>query len=452
VLYVYRLGFTGVWGKKPFERIMLLGRKIGKYLYRLRAPLGIAAFAGMFVLAAWLRHLNFTSDLLLFSYLQTVGSLLSFTYAANALVRFRGTHDRLTLMLALGFVLAGMVETLAVLSFYGQISIGTELARVPMAWMVGRTLLAILLLAALVVERRVPHSREPGRDIAIAIFVVGVVAYLTSAVYFGSLIEPSIHPWARIARPWDLFPAILFLFAAVGFGRRLNARSSAFDHALVVALWINVACHVVISQSVRSFDAPFMLAQVLKVASYALVLGGALLDNARLFDQVRELAVSDSLTGLGNYRKLIASLEAEIQRSRRTRRSFAVLLMDLDGLKQINDRHGHLVGSQAICRLGNVLRLNSRNLDTAARYGGDEFALVLPESGVEVVQRVGERIRERLADDTEFPKVSVSVGAAVFPQDGENIEELLDAADRKLYGMKRRENRVFSLTRVAACL
>lgn len=431
---------------------MRLGRKIAGYIHRLRIPLGIAGLLGTFAVAFWLRQLNFSAEFLLFSYLQTVGSLLSFTYAANAFVRFRGTHDRLTLMLALGFVLAGVVETLAVLSFYGQLSEGSVLARVPMAWMVGRTLLAILLLAALVVERRVPQSREPGREIAIAIFVVGVVAYLTSAVYFGALIEPAIRPSALIARPWDLFPATLFFLAAIGFTRRLRTVSSAFDRALVVALWMNVACHVVIAESVRNFDAPFMAAQVLKVVSYAVVLGGALLDNARLFDQVRELAVSDSLTGLGNYRKLIATLEGEIQRSRRSRHPFAVLLMDLDGLKQINDRHGHLVGSEAIRRLGRMLRSNSRGIDVAARYGGDEFALVLPECGFEIAQRVGERIRERVSADPGSPKISVSVGAAVFPEDGETIEELLDAADRRLYGMKRRENRVFALSRIAACL
>jgi len=431
---------------------MQLGRKIGRYLHRLRIPLGIAALAGVFALAAWLRHLNFTFEFLLFSYLQTAGSLLSFTYAANAFVRFRGNRDRLTLMLALGFVLAGVVETLAVLTFYGQVSAGAALERVPMAWMVGRTLLAVLVLAALVVERRIPHSREPGREITIAIFVVGVVAYLTSAVYFGSLIEPGVHPQALIARPWDLFPAALFLLGALGFGRRVQKGSTAFDRALVAALWINVACHLVIAESVHLFDAPFMLAQALKVTSYAVVLGGALLDNARLFDQVHELAVSDSLTGLGNYRKLITTLEGEIQRCKRTRHSFAVLLLDLDKLKQINDRHGHLVGSQAICRLGNVLRLNSRGIDTAARYGGDEFALVRPESGAEVAERVSERIRERVAADPGFPKIAVSIGASVFPQDGETIEELLDAADRRLYGMKRRESRVVSLTRIAACL
>jgi diguanylate cyclase (GGDEF)-like protein len=127
-------------------------------------------------------------------------------------------------------------------------------------------------------------------------------------------------------------------------------------------------------------------------------------------------------------------------------------LLDLDHLKLINDRYGHLVGSRALCRLGRVLRTNCRAMDTAARYGGDEFVLVLPEAGAEAAERVGQRVRERLSSDGEEPMLSVSVGAAVFPQDGSNIEELLGAADRALYGMKRGRREVRSLTHVAACL
>jgi two-component system cell cycle response regulator len=219
-----------------------------------------------------------------------------------------------------------------------------------------------------------------------------------------------------------------------------------------VALWMNVACHILATQSERLLDAPFTVAQFLKVGSYALVLGGALLDNARLFDQVRQLAVTDSLTGLSNYRTLINVMESEVQRSRRTGRSFAILLFDLDGLKTINDEHGHLVGSRAICRLASVLRIHSRSMDTAARYGGDEFAVVLPESGEEAAASVSRRICERLAKDGEFPHVTVSVGAAVFPRDGESLEGLFDTADRALYGMKRHPDGIRALARIAACL
>ncbi len=161
-------------------------------------------------------------------------------------------------------------------------------------------------------------------------------------------------------------------------------------------------------------------------------------ERKRAEEQIRLLAVTDPLTGLANYRKLVEALDAEISRSGRTARPFAVLMLDLDGLKNINDRHGHLVGSRALCRLADVVRVNCRDIDTAARYGGDEFVLILPEADVRAARRVAGRIRERLAQDSEKPQLSVSIGAAIFPQDGETIETLLAAADRALYEMKRR--------------
>ncbi|MBZ5643198.1 MAG: GGDEF domain-containing protein [Acidobacteriia bacterium] len=408
-----------------------------------------AAIAG----ASWLRQQPFSSEPILYSYLQIVGSLLCFTYAANAMVRFRGTHDRLTLILAFGFVLSGVIETAATFNFYDTLAAGSAMqTHVPLSWMVSRTLLALVLIAALVVERRVPNSREPGREIAVALFVVVVVAYLTSAAYLGSPLEPAMHPGDLFSRTGDLLPAILFALAALGFGRRVRHGTSSVDRTFCAALWMNALCHLVATQSERLLDAPFTVAQLLKVTSYAVVLGGALLDNARLFDQVRQLAVTDPLTGLSNYRTLINVMDSEIQRSRRTGRPFSVLLLDLDKLKAINDEHGHLVGSRAICRLASVLRVHSRAMDTAARYGGDEFAVVLPEAGEEAASAVGRRICERLSKDGEFPQISVSVGAAVFPRDGETIDALFNAADRALYSMKGRTSGMQTLARIAACL
>ena len=427
--------------------------QIRAWTWRLRWLFAVAAGISFVLLTTGLRQIPFSSEPILYSYLQIVGSLLCFTYAANALVRFRGTHDRRTLILAFGFVLSGVIETVATFNFYDTLAAGASgQMRVPLAWMVSRTLLAFVLIAALVVERRVPNSRDPAREIAIALVVVVAVAYVTSAAYLGSPLEPAMHPRALIARPGDLFPALLFAVAAIGFGRRQRRTASAVDRAFLAAVCMNVACHIAASQSERLLDAPFTLAQVLKVSSYALVLGGALLDNARLFDQVRQLAVTDALTGLSNYRTLINVMDSEIQRSRRTGRSFAVLLLDLDGLKGINDRHGHLVGSRAICRLANVLRVHSRSMDTAARYGGDEFAVVLPEASSEAAASVSRRICERLAKDGEVPHVTVSVGAAVFPQDGDTIDALFNAADRALYGMKGRSDGIHTLARIAACL
>jgi diguanylate cyclase (GGDEF)-like protein len=154
--------------------------------------------------------------------------------------------------------------------------------------------------------------------------------------------------------------------------------------------------------------------------------------------RIRNLAGTDSLTGLANYRKLVDVLDLEIRRFGRTGRPFAILLLDMDGLKAINDKHGHLVGSRALRRLGEVLRVHCRDIDTAARYGGDEFVLVMPESGRKQAQQAAHRIGQRVAQDDEKPAISVSIGAAVYPRDGETRDALLEAADRALYQMKRR--------------
>ena len=153
-------------------------------------------------------------------------------------------------------------------------------------------------------------------------------------------------------------------------------------------------------------------------------------------ERVQYLATHDSLTDLGNYRLLVEAFDGELRRSDRTGRPFCVLLLDLDALKTVNDQYGHLVGSRALCRLARVLRGHCRSIDTAARYGGDEFAVLLVETEKEVASRVAERIAEQLAADGERPPLSVSIGVAMYPGDGRTTETLLAAADRALYAKK----------------
>jgi diguanylate cyclase (GGDEF)-like protein/PAS domain S-box-containing protein len=155
-----------------------------------------------------------------------------------------------------------------------------------------------------------------------------------------------------------------------------------------------------------------------------------------LEDQLRHQASSDSLTGLGNHRRLFEALHAEICRSGRSGREFSLLLLDLDGLKKINDQFGHGVGSRALCRLAQTLADSCRSIDSAARHGGDEFAVVLPETTRAAAASVARRICELLQNGTEVPALSVSIGIASYPHDADAIGTLLYAADRDLYAMK----------------
>src|SRR5579859_1834207 len=157
-----------------------------------------------------------------------------------------------------------------------------------------------------------------------------------------------------------------------------------------------------------------------------------------LEEQLRHQASSDSLTGLANHRRLFEVLHSEISRSKRTRREFSLLLLDLDGLKNLNDQFGHLAGDRALCRLSQIVMDCSRSIDTAARQGGDEFALVLPETGAGAASLVAQRICDLVEKDAERPAISVSIGVASYPKDAQTIGTLLYAADSALYEMKSR--------------
>ncbi len=408
----------------------------------------------------YLRQTSFAASPQAYLYMEVGGTLLCFCYAAAALVRFRGTHDRTALILSFGFVLSGIIETIGYFGLNESLNAGTlVLSRVPMGWMVSRTLLAVLVLAALAVERFMPTARRPSKETAAALLVVALAAYLTSAAFLAAPSAPVAHAKNIFSRPWDLLPAALYVIAAACFYQRIQQEkdkqsgANLFDHSLFIVASLSVICHVSAVFSRQLFDGPFFLAELSKTFSYIVVVSGAFLDQARLFEQVRSMAVSDPLTGLANYRRLISVMEAELDRSRRTQRPFSVVLLDMDGLKTINDQFGHLTGSRALVRIGKVLRNHSRAIDTAARYGGDEFALVLPEAGKDIASRVVSRIRERLAAETEAPKLSVSAGVSAFPEDGDSPEKLLGTADRALYTMKYGgRSSVQNLARIAACL
>jgi diguanylate cyclase (GGDEF)-like protein len=166
------------------------------------------------------------------------------------------------------------------------------------------------------------------------------------------------------------------------------------------------------------------------------------LDNALLLKRAEALSVTDDLTRLYNSRYLNLVLRRETKRASRNGRPLSLLFVDLDGFKAVNDRHGHLCGSRALVEAAAVIRGSARETDVVARFGGDEFALILPDTGGEGAFSVGERLRERIAAHRFLARegldirLTVSVGVATLPDVAASAEELMHAADKAMYEVK----------------
>lgn len=178
----------------------------------------------------------------------------------------------------------------------------------------------------------------------------------------------------------------------------------------------------------------------------------AALENAQLYQRTKELSTRDDLTGLFNRRHFFDNLEKEVQRARRYRRVFSLILLDLDDFKGYNDTYGHLKGDEALKEIGRLLLASTRRADIVARFGGEEFVVLLPEINAQGALVVAEKIRTAVeqypfAGRTIQPggKMTVTLGLATYPTDSEDGLELVDLADRALYlGKQQGGNRVCS--------
>jgi diguanylate cyclase (GGDEF)-like protein len=165
-------------------------------------------------------------------------------------------------------------------------------------------------------------------------------------------------------------------------------------------------------------------------------------EQRRSRDAAIRLSTIDPLTGLFNRTFFFAAVDREIARSARSNRGFCLLMMDLDELKTINDHHGHYIGDRVLGGVGEVIRSGVRKIDTAARYGGDEFVVLLPETDPTGAYVLAEKVRIGVTEldiavSGSVLEASISVGVVSYPDDGRTSDELLISADQAMYASKR---------------
>jgi len=361
-------------------------------------------------------------------------------YLVNRFARGHRACERARDVFKLAGLAALLSTTISATAGVVSLSLGgfaqwTDFGSIWSTWWMGDAVSDLVVAPAVLLWAARPRVRWTRRQ---ALEAVGLLACLAVV---GFVVFDGLVPWSDKHYPLEFLCVPFLLWVAFRFEQREAATVVVLLAG--VAIWGTVRGYGPFARPL--FNESLLLLQAFQGVSavITLVLAAAVAERTEAVDRLRRLAVSDPLTGLSNYRQLAHALDAEIRRSSRTDRPFAVVLMDLDGLKKVNDRYGHLVGSMALRRVAEALLGSCRGIDTAARFGGDEFALVLPETGDAAAWHVARRIADRVARDGEQPPLSVSVGVAVHPRDGATLEALLNAADRSLYDSKaRRRNRI----------
>jgi diguanylate cyclase (GGDEF)-like protein len=242
-----------------------------------------------------------------------------------------------------------------------------------------------------------------------------------------------LESWARSAAPVETPMTIDDVLTSPGLARLASDSALPFGSICAAPLYFR-GRHLGLLVALATQPRTFLPRDVDLIQSYAAQAAVALA-NARMYQDLEELASRDHLTGLLNLREFHEALTRELERCKRYGGRFSVVLFDLNRFKDVNDSHGHAEGDRVLREAGEAIARTCRASDLAFRVGGDEFAYILPESGEEAAVAAAGRVRAELASMPE--RLDCSYGITVWPEDGPERARLLEAADGRLYDMKR---------------
>ena len=255
-------------------------------------------------------------------------------------------------------------------------------------------------------------------------------------------LTPNLGPTLWSSANWVMRHGIEFTSRDMGNDLRAGAGGQGTALAFPLVCRNRTVGVLVAIDQMPSRSAPSLGSSVVLALRTVLEPCAIALDNALALQRAEALSVTDDLTRLYNSRYLNLVLRREAKRASRSGRPLSLLFLDLDGFKQVNDNHGHLAGSKALVEAAAIIRSCARETDVVARFGGDEFALILPDTGRDGAFSVAARIRERLGSahflqsDGLALHLTASIGLATLPDVAGSAEELLKAADTAMYKVK----------------
>jgi diguanylate cyclase (GGDEF)-like protein len=255
-------------------------------------------------------------------------------------------------------------------------------------------------------------------------------------------LTPPFEEAAHAVGAWVMRSGEVYCAASVAEDRRIADDTGAAAVAFPLECRGRTIGAIVAIDRMPAKSVPRLSPSTIDVLLAGIAPGAIALENALRVQRAEALSVTDDLTQLYNSRYLSQVLRRETKRASRSGRPLSLLFVDLDGFKGINDRHGHLFGSRALVEAAAVIRMSARETDMVARFGGDEFALILPDTGSEGAAAVGDRVRDRIAEfrflrgDGLDIQLTVSVGVATLPDVAASADGLIQAADEAMYWVK----------------